>query len=200
LAGTCITQDAGTYPVRFSLSCQRPPLANALHYYCFTATAADSKEYAFEMATSTIRFGPGSTAEVGFDLANLGVKNVMLVTDAHLATLSPVKTAMNSLTRAGVRYTLYSDVRVEPTDTSVKVLPPASPPLCPCTFIRSISCACRQRSLLLKPASLTRSLLLAAARPWTLPRLPTCTPRSQALISLTLSMLQLERACLYQDQ
>ncbi len=73
------------------------------------------------MATSTIRFGPGSTSEVGYDLANLGAKNVMLVTDANLATLAPVQTAVKSLQRAGVRFSVYTDVRVEPTDTSVKV-------------------------------------------------------------------------------
>ena len=92
---------------------------------CHAAAAPDSKEYAFEMATSTIRFGPGCTSEVGYDLANLGATNVMLVTDSNLLNLAPVKTAVKSLERAKVKFTVYSDVRVEPTDTSMKASPAA---------------------------------------------------------------------------
>src|SRR6266480_3173418 len=39
------------------------------------------KEYAFEMAASSIRFGPGCTKEVGMDFRNLGVRKVAVVTD-----------------------------------------------------------------------------------------------------------------------
>ena len=38
-------------------------------------------EYAFEMATSSIRYGPGVTREVGMDLSELKVKRVTVVTD-----------------------------------------------------------------------------------------------------------------------
>lgn len=37
------------------------------------------KEYAFEMAASSIRFGPGCTKEVGMDFKNLGSERVMVV-------------------------------------------------------------------------------------------------------------------------
>ena len=40
-------------------------------------------EYAFEMATSSIRFGLGATQEIGMDLADLGVHRAMVVTDAN---------------------------------------------------------------------------------------------------------------------
>lgn len=78
------------------------------------------KEYAFEMAASSIRFGPGSTREVGMDFANMKAKNVIVVTDATVAKLLPMKTAIEALERSGIKYEIFSDVRVEPKDYSIK--------------------------------------------------------------------------------
>lgn len=78
------------------------------------------KDTAFEMAASAIRFGPGITAEVGFDLADLGLRRVLVVTDARLAQLPPVATVRQSLQDAGVAHDLYDGVRVEPTDASFR--------------------------------------------------------------------------------
>ena len=57
-------------------------------------------EYAFEMATSSIRYGPGVTREVGMDLSQLKVQRVMVVTDPNLAELPPVATVRESLEKA----------------------------------------------------------------------------------------------------
>lgn len=75
-------------------------------------------EYAFEMATSAIRFGSGVTREVGPELAELGKRHVLVLTDPVLRSLPPVAAALESLETAGVRYTLFDRVRVEPTDES----------------------------------------------------------------------------------
>ena len=77
-------------------------------------------DYAFEMATSNIRFGKGVTHEVGMDLAELGLKRVMVLTDSNLSQLPPVKTVLASLSDQNVDYSLYTNVRVEPTDSSIK--------------------------------------------------------------------------------
>jgi hydroxyacid-oxoacid transhydrogenase len=77
-------------------------------------------EYAFEMATSSIRFGVGVTREIGMDLADIGVCRAMVVTDANLARLPPVATVLESLAREGVESTLFDRVRVEPTDLSMQ--------------------------------------------------------------------------------
>ena len=53
-------------------------------------------EYAFEMAASNIRFGPGVTREVGMDLAELKAQRVMVVTDPAMAKLAPVATVLES--------------------------------------------------------------------------------------------------------
>jgi len=76
-------------------------------------------EYAFEMATSSIRYGPGVTREVGMDLSQLKVKRVMVVTDPNLAKLAPVAAVLESLEKENIRYELFDRVHVEPTDLSL---------------------------------------------------------------------------------
>jgi len=77
-----------------------------------------AKEIAFEMAASSVRFGAGVTREVGMDLADLGVRRALVVTDPQVARLAPVQTVLASLERAGVAAVLYDRARVEPTDES----------------------------------------------------------------------------------
>lgn len=78
------------------------------------------KDTAFEMAASNIRFGQGITSEVGMDLVDMGISNVMVLTDPVLAPLPPVSTLLNALDDADVRYSLFDRVRVEPSDISFK--------------------------------------------------------------------------------
>ncbi|KAJ2478110.1 hypothetical protein IWW47_006138, partial [Coemansia sp. RSA 2052] len=75
-------------------------------------------EYAFEMATSTVRVGKGATREIGMDLANLKAKRVMVFTDPNIAKLHPLQAVIESMERSKVNYTVYKDVRVEPSDKS----------------------------------------------------------------------------------
>ncbi len=77
-------------------------------------------ETIFTMDTSSIKFGPGATAEVGFDMKRLGARRVMVVTDPRLAASEPVAIALDSLRREGLEADLYNRVRVEPTDASFK--------------------------------------------------------------------------------
>ena len=46
-----------------------------------------ANETAFNMAASNIRYGPGATQEIGMDLADMGAKHVMVVTDPNLVKL-----------------------------------------------------------------------------------------------------------------
>jgi hydroxyacid-oxoacid transhydrogenase len=75
-------------------------------------------ETAFEMASSGIRFGAGITREAGMDLAGLGARNVLVITDPVLRGLRPVEIVLESLEANGVPFTVYDRVRVEPTDES----------------------------------------------------------------------------------
>jgi len=77
-------------------------------------------ESAFEMAASAIRFGPGVTREIGMDLAELGLRHVLVFTDPWIRKLPPVAAVEQSLKDSKVAYTLYDRVRVEPTDISFR--------------------------------------------------------------------------------
>ncbi|KAK9447422.1 alcohol dehydrogenase [Limtongia smithiae] len=84
------------------------------------ASAPPLKEYAFELAASNIRYGNGVTREVGMDFKNLGVGKVAVFTDANILKLPPMQTAIEALEAQGIKYEIYSDVRVEPKDPYVK--------------------------------------------------------------------------------
>jgi hydroxyacid-oxoacid transhydrogenase len=79
-----------------------------------------NNETAFNMASSNIRYGPGASLEIGMDLADMGAKNVMVVTDPNLAKLDFVSAILGAIEEQSVRYTLFDQVRVEPTDASLK--------------------------------------------------------------------------------
>ncbi|KAK6080608.1 iron-containing alcohol dehydrogenase [Seiridium cupressi] len=87
------------------------------------ASALDSSqqtEYAFEMAASSIRFGPGVTKEVGMDFTNMGAKKVCVVTDPTVRRLTAMKQVEEALTAEGIEYEIFDKVRVEPKDSSIK--------------------------------------------------------------------------------
>lgn len=77
-------------------------------------------EIAFEMATSSIRFGPGVTREAGMDLAEMGVRRALVMTDPTVARLAPAASVCESLEANGIGFDVYDRVRVEPTDESLQ--------------------------------------------------------------------------------
>ena len=77
-------------------------------------------ETAFTIDTSSVKFGPGVTQEVGYEMRRLGARRVMVVTDPNLRNSEPVAVAMESLRGEGIDATLFHRVQVEPTDLSFK--------------------------------------------------------------------------------
>jgi hydroxyacid-oxoacid transhydrogenase len=75
-------------------------------------------ETAFSMDTSSIKFGPGVTREVGADMSALGARRVMVVTDPNLVKSDAVAITLEALRAEGIDAVLYDRVRVEPTDAS----------------------------------------------------------------------------------
>ena len=81
-------------------------------------TGMTQNEIAFEMATSSIRFGVGVTREVGMDLAEWGVRRALVLTDPLIGQMRPVQVVQESLEGNRISFVLYNRVRVEPTDES----------------------------------------------------------------------------------
>jgi len=77
-------------------------------------------ETAFTIDTSSIKFGPGITKEAGYELARLGAKRIMVVTDPKLANSEAVRTATESLKSANLDFAIFDEVSVEPTDHSLQ--------------------------------------------------------------------------------
>jgi len=81
-------------------------------------------DYAIEMAASNIRYGKGATREVGYDMVDLKAKRVAVFVDPNLMKLqhnnSPVYVALQSLTDRGIQFSVFSDIAIEPTDTSFR--------------------------------------------------------------------------------
>ena len=76
-------------------------------------------ETAFEMAVSSIRFGNGVTREVGMDLAELGARHVLVVTDPGAGeSRAGCTPCWNRWSPVTSRSAVYDRVRVEPTDES----------------------------------------------------------------------------------
>ena len=75
-------------------------------------------ETAFSMDTSSIKYGPGVTREVGWDMEEQGARRVMVVTDPNLADKEPVAVTLDALKKHGIDAVLYDQASVEPTDIS----------------------------------------------------------------------------------
>ena len=76
-------------------------------------------ESVLSVSSAALKYGPGATREVGFDLKELGAKRVLVVTDPQLASSEPVAVTLQSLKSHGLDAVLYAESRVEPTDGSL---------------------------------------------------------------------------------
>jgi len=79
-----------------------------------------SFETTFTMNASNIKYGPGVTRKVGYDMEQLGCKRVMVVTDPRMAGSEPVSVTLKALRAEGIDAVLFDRVRVEPTDVSFR--------------------------------------------------------------------------------
>src|SRR5262245_22672428 len=77
-------------------------------------------ETIFTLDTSSIKFGVGATREVGADMAALGCKRVLVVTDPVVSRLEPVANTLAALRAEGIDTVLFDQARVEPTDQSFR--------------------------------------------------------------------------------
>jgi hydroxyacid-oxoacid transhydrogenase len=77
-------------------------------------------ETAFSMETSSIKYGPGITQEVGWDMGEQGARRVMVVTDRDLRESEAVEVTLESLKKYEIEAVVFDRARVEPTDASFR--------------------------------------------------------------------------------
>jgi hydroxyacid-oxoacid transhydrogenase len=77
------------------------------------------KDTVFTMRSTPYKFGVGATSEIGSDLASLGLKRALIVTDAGVASTGLTERVIERVRAAGIEAGLFQDVSIEPTDTSV---------------------------------------------------------------------------------
>jgi hydroxyacid-oxoacid transhydrogenase len=77
-------------------------------------------ETAFTMDTSSIKYGPGVTREIGHDMAQWQARRVMVVTDPDMAKHDVVLLVLEALRGTGIDAVLFDQVCIEPTDESIE--------------------------------------------------------------------------------
>jgi hydroxyacid-oxoacid transhydrogenase len=80
---------------------------------------AASDETIFTYAAPALKFGPGASLELGYDLAQLGARRVLVVTDAGVAAAGHPQRVADAMTRYGIEAHVHDGVHVEPTDASL---------------------------------------------------------------------------------
>lgn len=65
-----------------------------------------------------VRFGLGATREIGFELQNLGLRSVLLVTDPHLNQIGLPQRVTTFIEAHGITVKVFDGTRIEPTDES----------------------------------------------------------------------------------
>ena len=76
-------------------------------------------ETIFTYAAPGLKFGAGASAEIGHDLAQLGARRALLVTDPGVAATGHPERIAEQVRAAGVEVVVFDRARVEPTDASL---------------------------------------------------------------------------------
>lgn len=82
--------------------------------------AAVAHETVFTYGAPPLKFGGGASAEIGADLAALGLRRVLVLTDSGVAATGAPDRVVAALRATGVQSSLFAGVHVEPTDESLR--------------------------------------------------------------------------------
>jgi alcohol dehydrogenase class IV len=74
----------------------------------------------FTYGAPQLKFGPGASDEIAHDLAQYGVRRVLVVTDSGVAATGHPRRVADQLAAAGLEAGLYDGAHVEPTDASLR--------------------------------------------------------------------------------
>ena len=80
--------------------------------------STDGKERIFTLEATPIKFGPGASADAGWELKRLGVTRAMLVTDPHVCDAGIADRVRQSIESEDVAVEIFDRARSEPTADS----------------------------------------------------------------------------------
>jgi hydroxyacid-oxoacid transhydrogenase len=83
------------------------------------STVASPSETVFTWGAPPLVFGRGAFDEIGHHALALGLRRVAIVTDPRLAAMGVLDRASQLLDGAGITSSAYTDVHIEPTDSSL---------------------------------------------------------------------------------
>jgi alcohol dehydrogenase class IV len=76
-------------------------------------------ETVFTYGAPLLKFGAGSSDEIGFDLTTYGVRRVLVITDPGVAATGHPQRITEQIQAAGIEAVLFDRAHVEPTDASM---------------------------------------------------------------------------------
>jgi len=79
-----------------------------------------ARETIFTLEATPVKYGPGSSADAGWELARLGVTRALLVTDPGVQAAGHADAVARSVRAAGLDVVVYADSRVEPDLASMQ--------------------------------------------------------------------------------
>ena len=79
------------------------------------------KETVFTYGAPALKFGPGASDEIGYDLSSYEVKRVLVVTDPGVAVTGHPARIADQMGQFGIEAVVFDNVHVEPTDVSLDV-------------------------------------------------------------------------------
>ena len=77
-------------------------------------------ETVFTLEATPIKFGPGSSADAGWELKRLGASRVMVVSDPGVIRAGITAKVVDAIEAAGIEAVVFDRVRVEPTAESMQ--------------------------------------------------------------------------------
>ncbi|MDT4918179.1 MAG: hydroxyacid-oxoacid transhydrogenase [Pseudonocardiales bacterium] len=83
-------------------------------------TQAAPAESVFTYGAPALKFGDGAADEIGYDLAQLGARRALVITDAGVAATGLPQRVAEQMGRFDVVAEIFDGVRVEPTDASMQ--------------------------------------------------------------------------------
>lgn len=83
-------------------------------------TAPSNPESVFTYGAPALKFGPGASAEIGFDLGQYGVRRALVITDPGVAATGAPQRIAEQFAAYGIEARVYDGVHVEPSDESMR--------------------------------------------------------------------------------